>query len=138
PLQAPCLRFHSCPCRKLRSFSISSSDPRPTNRARRLTLIGVVAALSLCAAIGLINAVVDPYGIFRWIDLPGFNAYKPAHETHVRLFKAFDVIRVRPRAIVIGTSRSDIGLRMSHPGWTIEPRYNLALDGATGEEMYAY
>src|SRR4051812_25459638 len=51
------------------------------------------------------GAIVDPYGISRWIDRPGFNAYKPAHEKHVRLFKAFDVSRIRPRAIVIETSR---------------------------------
>ncbi len=72
------------------------------------------------------------------MQLSGFNSEKPAQQTRVRLVKAAEIRRLKPRAIVLGTSRSHIGLRMNHPGWKDEPRYNAAFDGATLEEIYAY
>ena len=107
-------------------------------RAWRVIAIGVTAALGLCAAVGLFNAVIDPFGMTNWVKLAGINARKPERETHARLSKAADVRRVQARAIVLGSSRSNIGLRMTYPGWRAQPRYNLAFDAATPEEMYAY
>ena len=95
-------------------------------------------ALALCLMVAAFNALVDPFGTVRWLDRPGLNAYKPAGQTRVRLVKAFDVRRMEPRVIALGTSRTHVGLRMSHPAWPGSPRYNLAFDGATPEEMYAY
>jgi hypothetical protein len=86
------------------------------------------------------NFVVDPFGMYRLVDLEEFNAYKPAVDHRVRLVKAYDVRRLRPQAIILGTSRSHLGLRPSHDGWdpTAKPVYNLAFDGATTNEMYQY
>src|SRR5207245_6367389 len=60
--------------------------------------------------------------------------------TRVRLVKAYEVRRLRPRGIILGTSRSHVGLRPSHHGWdpAARPVYNLAFDGATTKEMYHY
>src|SRR5262245_14229154 len=78
--------------------------------------------------------------MYRLVDLDGFNAYKPAVDHRVRLVKAYDVRRLRPQAIILGTSRSHLGLRPSHDGWdpAAKPVYNLAFDGATTKEMYRY
>jgi len=78
--------------------------------------------------------------MYRLVDLEGFNAYKPAVDHRVRLVKAYDVRRLRPQAIILGTSRSHLGLRPSHDGWdpAAKPVYNLAFDGATTKEMYQY
>jgi len=86
------------------------------------------------------NLVVDPFGMYRFVDLEGFNAYKPALDHRVRLVKAYDVRRVRPQGIILGTSRTHLGLRPSHEGWdpAAKPTYNLAFDGATTKEMYQY
>jgi hypothetical protein len=86
------------------------------------------------------NFVVDPFGMYRLVDLEEFNAYKPAVDHRVRLVKAYDVRRLRPQGIILGTSRSHLGLRPSHDGWdpTAKPVYNLAFDGATTKEMYQY
>ena len=72
--------------------------------------------------------------------LEGVNTYKPAVQTRVRLVKAYEVRRLRPRGIILGTSRSHVGLRPSHEGWdpAARPIYNLAFDGATTKEMYHY
>ena len=86
------------------------------------------------------NFVVDPFGMYRLVDLDGFNAYKPAVDHRVRLVKAYEVRRLRPQGIILGTSRSHLGLRPSHDGWdpAAKPVYNLAFDGATTKEMYQY
>lgn len=104
----------------------------------------VCIALAMCA-VGLggiigVNALIDPFGMYRWADLQSVNGYRPAIHHRVRLMKAYDVRRIEPEAIVLGTSRSHLGLRMSHPGWdpSLTQRYNLAFDGATTKEMYYY
>jgi hypothetical protein len=78
--------------------------------------------------------------MYRLVDLDGFNAYKPAIDHRVRLVKAYDVRRLRPQGVILGTSRSHLGLRPSHDGWdpAAKPVYNLAFDGATTKEMYQY
>ena len=103
-------------------------------------MLAGIAAFGVCLAIGAFNYVVDPFGIYKVVDLRGFNAWKPEKYTHVRLLKAFELARIKPRAVALGTSRTQISIRMSHPGWDGKavPRYNLAFDGATPHEMYAY
>ncbi len=100
--------------------------------------LAAVVAVGLIGATTLFNAIVDPFDITRWLVLGGFNAEKPALQTRVRLAKAIKVRRLKPDEIVLGTSRSHVGIRMSHPGWPPGVGYNLGFDGATPEEMYAY
>ena len=94
----------------------------------------------MIAAIASMNFVVDPFGMYRLVALDSFNASKPAVDHRVRLVKAYDVRRLRPQGIILGTSRSHVGLRPSHDGWDpgARPVYNLAFDGATTKEMYQY
>jgi len=94
----------------------------------------------LLAATISVNFVVDPFGMYRIVELDAINAHKPAVYHRVRLVKAYEVRRVRPRGIVLGTSRSHVGLRPSYEGWdpAARPVYNLAFDGATTKEMYHY
>jgi len=78
--------------------------------------------------------------MYRVVELDGVNSHKPAVYHRVRLVKAYEVRRVRPRGIVLGSSRSHVALRPSHEGWdpAARPVYNLAFDGATTKEMYHY
>jgi hypothetical protein len=107
---------------------------------RRYPLIALATAIAVALLVGGFNLVVDPFGTFRLVEIDGVNAAKPEIATRVRLAKAYDVRRLRPTAIVLGTSRSHLALRMSHPGWGVPAglRYNLAFDGATPHEMFAY
>src|SRR5262249_22456843 len=106
------------------------------------TYCRIVAATTilLIAAIASLNLVVDPFGMYRLVDLEGFNAYKPAVRHRVRLVEGYDAPGLRPQGILLGTSRSHLGLRPSHEGWdpAARPVYNLAFDGATTKEMYQY
>jgi hypothetical protein len=103
-------------------------------------VVAATTAVLVLAATVSVNVVVDPFGMYRIIDVHDLNSHKPAVYHRVRLAKAYDVRRIRPRGIVLGTSRSHVGLRPSHEGWDrgARPVYNLAFDGATTKEMYAY
>lgn len=104
----------------------------------RYLAIAGTTVVTLIAGAAAFNATVDPFQMTRWVQRPGFNAYKPALHQRVRLAKAYEVRHVAPRTLIIGTSRSHLGLRTSHPGWRAAPVYNCAFDGATPREMYAY
>ena len=111
------------------------------NRVTRkfATVVALSALLPLAMVIG-VNALVDPYAMYRWVDIEGFNARKPAAYNRVRLLKAYEVRRRRPDSIVLGSSRVHLGIRPSHPGWAarFQRPYNLGFDGAMTKEMYAY
>jgi hypothetical protein len=91
-----------------------------------LSLTG--ASLFLVAGI---NFVVDPYGIFRFVDQTGFNHIKPTAGAHGAMSKAYQVLKVKPNALILGNSRAEVGLNPESSVWpeVIRPVYNLALPG---------
>ena len=97
-------------------------------------LVLLAAAVTSLAAVIAFNAVIDPLGMY----VSGVS--KPAMYHRVRLLKAYQARRVKPESIVLGTSRVHLGISPRHAGWAsrYERRYNLAFDGATTREMYAY
>jgi peptidoglycan/xylan/chitin deacetylase (PgdA/CDA1 family) len=106
----------------------------------RFTYAFIATLIAGLAFIVCTNVLVDPLGFYRLMDRSGFNEIKPAIYTRVRAFKAFEVRRIRPRTIILGSSRTHVGFRCSHPALVkLEgPCYNLAFDGATTKEMYFY
>jgi hypothetical protein len=78
-----------------------------------------------------INVSVDPYGMFRLIDRPGFNAVKPMAGPHGAMVKAYQVARIEPRGLILGNSRAEVGFDPESPAWPAEARpvFNLALPG---------
>lgn len=109
-------------------------------RVKTYALTVVLTALLVVASAVALNVAVDPYGMYRISDIAGFNSHKPAIYNRVRVSKAYDVRRIRPRTIILGTSRTHLGIRPSHRAWPTDglPVYNLAFDGATTKEMYYY
>jgi hypothetical protein len=106
----------------------------------RFSAIAALVAFTLVAAVAAFNFVVDPMAMNVLVQSKGFNEYKPAIYNRVRLFKAYQTMRVQPQSLILGTSRSHIGFSCSHAAWgRLEgPCYNLAFDGATAREMLAY
>jgi hypothetical protein len=113
---------------------------KETMSSVRYCFFTILALVLLLLGVMAFNAVVDPFGMYRFIEIRGFNSHKPAVYHRVRLFKAYDVRRIKPSAIILGTSRTHLGINPSHGGWAPDslPAYNLAFDGATTKEMFLF
>jgi hypothetical protein len=56
----------------------------------------------------------------------------------MRLFKAYAIQRAPYDALILGSSRSEIGLDPTHPGWQGYRAYNLAVPGPGVQEILRY
>lgn len=89
--------------------------------------------------VGGFNWFIDPYGIYnRNIMIDGLNHDKPNKEHNDRLYKAIDIIRLKPNTILLGSSRVKRGLDPEHPSLKSFPVYNLGLNGANVYELRRY
>ena len=85
------------------------------------------------------NLVVDPYGIYKTPNFLGINHVKVQKNSNDRLYKAIDIIKIKPLTIFLGTSRTKQGLDTIHPSLSNnQPAYNLALDSANAYEALRY
>ena len=92
----------------------------------RLFFISTLIAIVLGAAA---NFLIDPYGLHRFIDRDGFNRKKPKSGVNGQLVKPYNVQVVRPRTLVLGNSRVEVGIDPQSMLWpaTARPVYNMAL-----------
>lgn len=103
-------------------------------RHLRLLALLLGAALALIMAI---NVVIDPWGLFRCVVLPGINADKPEFQGEARRAKAWWVHWLRPAGVVLGSSRAEFAIDPQHPGWGVPgPVYNFALPSGRLSEAY--
>ena len=95
-------------------------------------LILVFVLLTIAA-----NYSSDPYGAFsNRIE----DRMHPASsfETNVRMAKSHVVRRVQPTSLIMGSSRAEIGLRPSHPGWNSTSVYNLGFPSSSFVEIAGF
>ncbi|TVQ20564.1 MAG: hypothetical protein EA367_08280 [Leptolyngbya sp. DLM2.Bin15] len=95
-----------------------------------LIFVGVVASF---------NFIVDPYGLFRVVDIEGFNRLKPEFNRNLIHSKTAAVRYVKPESIILGTSRANQGYDPDHPGWDDESpasRFNLGTPAANIYRMH--
>lgn len=85
-----------------------------------------------------LNTLIDPFGMYRIVEIDGFNNVKTGQSNHVRMGKAGAVRVVKPRSVVLGNSRAEYGINPEHPGWSAEPVYNLAISGSNIYEIVRY
>ncbi|MDD2722129.1 MAG: hypothetical protein PHH47_12565 [Gallionella sp.] len=90
-----------------------------------LLLSSVVSALCLAA----FNWKVDPYAIFQTQGVLDQRQPLSLLTMNERVFKTVRLAREHPEAIVLGTSRADIGMNLEHPGFTGMRAANLATFG---------
>lgn len=105
--------------------------------ARRYTRVFFLALLGFAASLIGFTAAVDPYDILG-VRIPGVNDIKPATYDSMRLHKALSVERMRPNALILGSSRAHFGLDPAHRGWTEKPVFNLSLFDGRIYEMLRY
>ena len=119
------------------SATSKAVDPlSPTGSSfRRFTVafIGFVAIPPL--ALSALIVLVDPYYVFGTPDIPGINVVRPRYENHVPAVKPYQVRRIKPDAIILGSSRAEVALDPQHPGWNGKNVFNFGLPSATSYEV---
>jgi hypothetical protein len=91
-------------------------------------------ALAACTALPLLALAacviaVDPYYVFGSPTWTGFNKVRPFYERQVLVAKPYQVRRLRPSAVALGSSRVEVGIDPHHGGWTSGAVFNFALPG---------
>jgi hypothetical protein len=93
----------------------------------------LVAALSALGLVAALNLIIDPFGIYRVVNLPNIAIYKRSNNT--RMAKAEAVRRPLWDAVILGNSRAEMGLDPQHPAWGDESVYNCGLAGTNFDEL---
>lgn len=112
-------------------------DAPKQNHYQRYILTFAVTALIAGFAVGLVNVLIDPYGLFKIPTFKGINKEKPVKFKQDLLIKAAEVVRKKPDIIYLGGSRAQWGLSPSHPALSGKV-YNLGLQGINMYEARRY
>lgn len=111
---------------------MTGAAPQPRRYFRRLSAL-LLGSLVLVMAV---NVWVDGFGLFGFEGIAGINRDK--RPGNVRLSKAYAVERGAYDGLIIGSSRSEIGLDPQNPQWAAYRAYNLSLPGPNIHEIYRY
>ena len=95
-------------------------------------LSGVFISIAFLATF---NWFVNPYNVFSSPAIKGFNALKVAAGRRGRLSKVYEVNRLQPDIIILGSSR-ELSIPVEPLQTDSESAYNLALANGSGYEMY--
>jgi hypothetical protein len=102
-------------------------DSKPAASYRRFALsLAAFTALPLVALAAFIMAV-DPYYVFGSPSWHGINVVRPHYENRVVISKPYQVARLHPSAVALGSSRVEVGIDPRHPGWGTSDAFNFAL-----------
>ena len=83
-------------------------DPQ-REAARQFTTRLLATALAVVLGCALLNAAVDPYGLFRWVDRAELNAIKPRATQVGAAFKYRVIDFGSPQTLLLGNSRAEMG-----------------------------
>ena len=99
----------------------------------------VVIVLLPIFLIGILNWLVDPYDIFFSARYKRINEIKTACKIQERLYRAIEVKRRRPDAIILGSSRPMCGIDLDYlKKGDYQCAYNAGFGGANIEEIYHF
>jgi len=99
---------------------------------KRFLWVLAIAFLLVCTLGAGFNYLVDPYGLFGSSRIPGFNELKPAAAERGRVIKPYMASRAKPRVVIGGNSRPEMGLNPQSTCWkdTDQPVFNMGIPGA--------
>ena len=99
---------------------------------KRFLWVLATAFLLVCLFGAGFNYLVDPYGLFGTRRISGFNELKPAASDRVRVIKPYMAARAKPKVVIGGNSRPEIGLNPQSACWgeADRPVFNMGIPGA--------
>lgn len=133
---SPLLNYNFLKVFRKGKIAINKSQPNYRNFNVRFLLAVFIPLIS----VGLFNIIIDPYDVFETPNFLNINSSKPHKDKNDRLFKAIDIIRIKPVTILLGSSRTKQGLDPNHPALVNnhQPAYNLGLNGVNVHEELQY
>jgi hypothetical protein len=89
---------------------------------------------------GAFNSLINPYLIYPFPRIAGLSSLKVASGTREPFMKAYDAPRHAASTLILGSSRSDIGLNPQAAQWLTDQRpvYNMSLAGSNLAQSVAY
>lgn len=100
---------------------------RPQSGYRRFAFAVLAFLLVPPAAFAGFIIAIDPYFVWGSPSWPGINVVRPAYEPEVVIAKPYQVARLRPSAVSLGSSRVEVGIDPRHKGWMPGTVFNFAL-----------
>ncbi|MDF0517598.1 hypothetical protein P0R31_10180 [Bradyrhizobium yuanmingense] len=100
---------------------------KPQTDYRRFAFAVLAFLLLPPAAFAGFTIAVDPYYVGGAPSWPGINVVRPAYEPKVVIAKPYQVARLRPSAVSLGSSRVEVGIDPRHNGWAPGTVFNFAL-----------
>jgi hypothetical protein len=93
------------------------------------SLGGTLAVLAVIAIVGTI--AIDPYRMFGTSTLPGWTALKPRATEQLGIAKTYQLERIAPKTLLLGNSRTEIGLDPTSTAFSDaqRPVFNAAFAG---------
>jgi hypothetical protein len=98
---------------------------------RHFLLTMAVASLLSVVLCCIAVLLIDPYRLYRLIDMPGFNQEKPFPQRFQKEIKLSGAVASHANAIILGNSRAEIGFNPDYRGWSEKgySAYDLAIAG---------
>lgn len=99
---------------------------------RRYLLTLTTALCGFVLFVASANVFVDPYMLFDVVRLEGFNDIKSRAGQRGVVVRRQLISAQRPRALIVGNSRAEVGFDPRHPSWRsdVKPVVNAAVPGA--------
>ena len=72
--------------------------------ALRYLLVWLVFSLILLSAVASLNLLIDPYSLFRVVDVEGLNHVKSRASQRGETFKRSAAERMHPNGLILGNS----------------------------------
>ncbi len=93
----------------------------------------VLISLCIASITALVNYFVDPYDVYGYERIPGFNSVKPTAIERTRVFKPYQAERIAPKTVIGGNSRPEMGINPHSECWnpSEKPVYNMGIPGAS-------
>lgn len=123
----------------LTTVSVSKSFPITVkkNRYKHFNLAFLGTIIFSMLTLGLFNYLIDAYGVFKSPYLSQLNDVKLKKDYNDRLFRAVDIIRLKPTTLIIGSSNAKLGLNPDHFIFKNQGKeaYNLGINGTNIYEV---
>lgn len=85
----------------------------------------------LLTGIGLFNWFIDPYAMYWSPQINYLNVDKPEASNRIRVTKPYRVSQIKPEILIMGNSRTELGVSPHNDIFKNKRVYNLSLAGAT-------